>query len=372
MRRNYNILMIELDRDLGGSIYSTLSLAKELREMGNTVSIVIPKHNTWEHLISNYGIDYISVDAWPAVKKKTDPLTIKKRVIKLYKDIINKIAERKIERLIIKDKIDIVHIATLNYECGARAAKKCGSNLVWHIREFLEEDHGTEWIDRKHSCQLINSADAIITISDAIYNKYKQIFNPNKMYRVYNGIDFEKYYIHRSIFTNKKILCAIFGRISDGKGQGEFVSAAKKCDKELYEFHIVGGGNIDSFNTKGFPNIIFDGHTDNPENMMKCMDIICVCSQNEAFGRVTVEGMASGAIVIGADTGGTLELIKNGETGLLYRQGDAENLSNKIKWVTENKEKAMKIAINGQNYVEKMFTAKINAEKVYDIYSKLF
>lgn len=371
MSQHYNVLMVELDRDLGGSVISTLALAQELQKLGNKVTIVIPKYNSWEHLISDYGIEYISVDAWPAVKKKSDPITLKKRVIKVYKDFVNFLAEGKIERFIVKNQIDIVHIATLNYECGARAAKICNRHLVWHIREFLEEDHGTEWIDKKHSCQIINSSDAIITISDSIYHKYKHILNPTRMHRVYNGIDFDKYYAKRDLFINRKIMCAIFGRVSEGKGQKEFILAAKKCDQELFEFHIVGGGNTDTFNTEGFSNIIFDGHIDNPEKIMKHMDIICVCSKNEAFGRVTVEAMASGSLVIGADTGGTIELIQDGKTGLLYRQGDSDDLANKIKWVTENKDNAKNIANYGQNHVKKMFTAKKNAKEVYDIYSKL-
>ena len=48
------------------------------------------------------------------------------------------------------------------------------------------------------------------------------------------------------------------------------------------------------------------------------MDIALVASCSEAFGRVTVEAMLAGMLVIGADVAGTSELICDGVNGILY------------------------------------------------------
>src|SRR3989344_1938347 len=42
----------------------------------------------------------------------------------------------------------------------------------------------------------------------------------------------------------------------------------------------------------------------------------------EPFGRVLLEGMASGCIAIAADAGGPRELIQHGSDGFLYAPGD--------------------------------------------------
>lgn len=52
------------------------------------------------------------------------------------------------------------------------------------------------------------------------------------------------------------------------------------------------------------------------------MDILCMCSDREAFGLSTVEGMLSGCLIIGTNTGGTTEILEDGTTGLLYAQGE--------------------------------------------------
>lgn len=48
--------------------------------------------------------------------------------------------------------------------------------------------------------------------------------------------------------------------------------------------------------------------------MRKKIDVELVCSRSEAFGRVTIESMMSSNPVIGANTGGTKELIIEGLT----------------------------------------------------------
>ena len=98
-------------------------------------------------------------------------------------------------------------------------------------------------------------------------------------------------------------------------------------------------------------------------------DIVFMCSTNEAFGRVTVEGMMSGALVVGKDCAATSEIIDNGRTGILYK--DSKELVECIKYAIENKEESRKIAKNGQVFAKKLFTAEKNANKIIKIYKQL-
>ena len=47
-------------------------------------------------------------------------------------------------------------------------------------------------------------------------------------------------------------------------------------------------------------------------------DIFIMNSKAEGFGRVTVEAMLAGCLVLGRRTGGTLEIIDNAKNGILY------------------------------------------------------
>jgi glycosyltransferase involved in cell wall biosynthesis len=52
-----------------------------------------------------------------------------------------------------------------------------------------------------------------------------------------------------------------------------------------------------------------------------------MCSDHEAFGRVTAEALKCGRPVIASRSGGTPEIITDGEDGLLFDPGDAAALA---------------------------------------------
>ena len=65
-------------------------------------------------------------------------------------------------------------------------------------------------------------------------------------------------------------------------------------------------------------------------------------SEFEALGRVTAEAMFYGCPVIAHATGGTLDLVKDGETGYLYNTIDeCAELIRKV--CPENQEKVRKL-----------------------------
>jgi glycosyltransferase involved in cell wall biosynthesis len=66
--------------------------------------------------------------------------------------------------------------------------------------------------------------------------------------------------------------------------------------------------------------------------------------------------------------GGTAELVKDNETGILIEPGDENALSEKIIWMIENKEKAKQLGAAGKKTIEENFTMEAmisGTEKVY-------
>ena len=58
--------------------------------------------------------------------------------------------------------------------------------------------------------------------------------------------------------------------------------------------------------------------------------VVSASTDPEAFGRVIPEAQAMGRLVIGPDHGGATETIKDGETGFLFKHGDAKDLAEKL------------------------------------------
>jgi glycosyltransferase involved in cell wall biosynthesis len=64
------------------------------------------------------------------------------------------------------------------------------------------------------------------------------------------------------------------------------------------------------------------GYKDDPSVYVELADIAVLCAEKEAFGRVTVEAMLLGKPVVGAASGGTIEIIDDKKTGFLFEPGN--------------------------------------------------
>lgn len=116
--------------------------------------------------------------------------------------------------------------------------------------------------------------------------------------------------------------------------------------------------------------IYFDGFKTKMNKYRSDMDIGIVASKSEAFGRVTVEGMLSNLAMIGADSAATSELITDNVTGLLYKNGDIDELAEKLVYLYKDRKKLKELAINGFDFAKK-FTEGNAANEVYDMITKL-
>lgn len=75
----------------------------------------------------------------------------------------------------------------------------------------------------------------------------------------------------------------------------------------------------------------------------------------EPLARMTQEAMAAGLVVIGTLTGGTPEILVDGETGLTFLPGDAADLAHKIEQLSIDRELYARLIRNGRVRVEQSF-----------------
>jgi len=98
------------------------------------------------------------------------------------------------------------------------------------------------------------------------------------------------------------------------------------------------------------------GFTDDPAAELAAADIALTCSRDDAFGRVTVEAMKLGVPVVGADSGGTAELVRDGVTGLLYPPGDVTALVERLVALSADGDLRRALGTAGSTWARATFT----------------
>ena len=112
------------------------------------------------------------------------------------------------------------------------------------------------------------------------------------------------------------------------------------------------------------------GFVKDMEKLWSETDIAIVYSKFEAFGRVTVEAKMSGALVVGYNSGGTTELINDGEDGFLFENGYAP-LGDVVKNIISDPEHAGIIADTGRRLSSQVFTSENNAKQIFELYKNI-
>ncbi|MEK3864955.1 glycosyltransferase family 4 protein [Paenibacillus sp. FSL H7-0716] len=366
--------------DLSGANRSLVDLVCAVRNLGVDVFVITPKKGELSRKLDELKIENLCIysGSWLGDLKK------EKKIKKLAKIVINLFAEYRFYSFFKNNKFnfDLIHYNSFIYGVGAKSLLKLNIPYVWHIREFPEETFGLTFYNRKKTYELVSNSEKIMAISGAIYNHFSLQFDKKKIKLIYNGLEVNnnKTVLKRKS-SNDKISCLLVGAIAEDKGQYEAVRAisflVNSGEVANIVLHIVGNiidvqyfseikkyiedNQLDEY-------VIFHGYHTDVSTFRELCSIALICSKMEAFGRVTVEAMLARELVIGSNTGGTIEIINDMETGLIYHQGDYISLANRIKYAILNKNEMDEIVERAFERAEKSFSIERTAREVIEQY----
>lgn len=142
------------------------------------------------------------------------------------------------------------------------------------------------------------------------------------------------------------------GRFIDWKHPECAVEIARrlKADGYSFTFNIIGSGEMEeklknSISDYGLEDCVFMLGSMPPEKVREYMESSSVylftSDRQEGWGAVLNESMNSGcAVVANSAIGSVPFLLKDGENGFIYQDGNIEDLYNKVKHLLDNPEKA--------------------------------
>ena len=380
------ILVVAHDNDFSGGANRSLMMVIDrlIKEYNVEVEVLVPrKDGGLIRKLKESGIKYyyygMYFGAMSSIRKDGKDIL---RIGKVYIGyIIEHLLSIKVARKLKDKNYDLVYTNTRIPVIGAKIAKRLKIPHVCHVREFGAERPLWGFWGYK---DIYNMSDKIICISEALKQRFAENVPEDKLITIHNGIDSPLGLEVPDNCKKETFDLILTGRIVPDKGQDEAIEALHILNDKGYKniiLHIVGSLNskthvewyeekikrmVRDYNLED--NVIFHGEVNDMVSIRKEMDVELMCAIRETFGRVTVEGMRSGLALIGTNTGGTVEIIKDKETGLLYQQGSKEDLADKIELLYNDREYLKKIARNGYEYSQVNFTPDKNVENIYEVF----
>lgn len=163
---------------------------------------------------------------------------------------------------------------------------------------------------------------------------------------------------------------AIFvGRLSPEKGVDSLIKAWHRLDIPL---RIVGDGPLSAvLRERAGPHVEFAGllpHEDVLKQISRASFLVFPSIWYETFGLTLLEAMASGRPVLASDLGGRREIVREGETGLLFEAGNPEDLRRKALWLIEHPAECERMGQRAREVCRDMYTPEVNYRQLMGIY----
>jgi glycosyltransferase involved in cell wall biosynthesis len=243
----------------------------------------------------------------------------------------------------------------------AIAAKLLGIPHYWMVCEFGRDDHRLWFLlGYRRTIRLISKlSKSVICNSQAVENALLTVEPKMNTQVLYPVVD-TPLGTPRERQPDESMRAVLIGYFSRAKGQRlaiEAIAIARKAGVDI-ELALVGAGSHKPLRKLarrlGVEDLVsIYGPTDNVGPHWSTAHVGLMCSEREAFGRVTVEAMRAGLPVCGTSSGGTPEIIEHGVNGLLSPPGDASALAANLMTLESDEALRRKLASRAPETTER-------------------
>lgn len=369
-----NILYICIDSSLGGSTASLFNLIDGLSGVVKPI-VLFPEQGKGYEYFAQHGIEsYVFPFVKLHVFKSNRLCEVWKRpwhwhyIKKLRKDVG---CYRYIMKMLAGRKVDIVHTNTSPNDIGVFLSFLLRAKHIWHVRESCEYFDIYRGIPRLR--RLINHADARIAISTSIKELWKM---PNNNTWVVNNAVRKK---NEACYIPQKEKYLLFSSyyLTEFKGTRTAIKAfaLSGVTREGYRLKLMGNCEETYYQSLCetareygvMQSIDFISYQLNVKPYYAHATGYIMASQYEGLGRVTIEAMFYGCPVIAHAVGGTLDVIKDGETGYLF--DTTEECAQLIRNVCNESQE--QLILKAQDFAINNLSQEVYAPKIMEVYKNV-
>jgi glycosyltransferase involved in cell wall biosynthesis len=183
-----------------------------------------------------------------------------------------------------------------------------------------------------------------------------------------------------------KTVISIVGRITEWKGHDTFIRALAAVQKTRPDVvGVVAGGvwhdkqdffqGLEKLAADLGANIRFVGSQTQVREIYALSDLVvsAASTKAETFGRTAAEALAMNTPVVASAHGGSLDILIDGQNGLLFEPGNARDLTEKIQTALsfDFSNPSGSLRINLRKHIEENFSLDRMTENELAVYSEL-
>jgi len=286
---------------------------------------------------------------------------------------------KEIAKIIERERIDIIHArsrvpAWLAYLAARRTS--C---------DFITTCHG--YYSKHFMSRIMGWGKRVIVISHSIGRRMIDDFHvpPERIRLIHRGVDLSQYTFSPEKYlkpASEKFKIINIGRITPIKGQKEFIQAIHLLSKQIpnVEAWIVGSPDdrkMEYFEelklfvqrTGMTKHIKFLGTRRDIPKLLREADLLVLSTRiPEAFGRVIIEAGAVGTAVCASRIGGILDIIDDGQNGLLFYPLHIEEMVKVMTQLIKNRKQCYDFAHKLREKVEREFSLDQMVDKTLEVY----
>lgn len=196
---------------------------------------------------------------------------------------------------------------------------------------------------------------------------------------IYGAIDTQRYLSQRAERQNQVISLLYVGRVTHEKGVHTAIKAVARLVHDHHltglKLTVVGDGDadyvsrlhqlVDEKNLASFVDFLPAQPKEALPALYHRSDIFLFTSiWAEPFGRVIVEAMASGAVVVGTAVGGAAEILSDGENALTFTADDPPSLASQLKRLIESPDLRERLAESARQTAVNKFDLRRMTEEI--------
>jgi len=293
-------------------------------------------------------------------------------------------------RLARREHVDLIYSNNMMLEpIGALAAQLAPLPCVLHARN-LHEGVGAQLLYCQAAARL-PAVRRVIANSEATAVPYRQAVE-GKTVVIHNGIDLARYTEGVALspgdglrarlgLSPDDVVVCFTGNLIPRKGLDVLIDAAAIASATRPGLHVVAIGRVPVGNRvdhrAGYEAQVarlglrerfhFAGFVDDVRAAVADAQMLVLPSRQEPFGRSIIEAMALGTPVIASRVGGIVEIVDDGQTGLLVAPEDAADLAAAIGRLADDAAERMRLAEAARAAIQERFDLALLTRRIEDV-----